>query len=53
MDDKIAMKVPDCSRNLSKVERSQALLTIVSFSYFFEQASVGCQLKKQIDFVLI
>jgi hypothetical protein len=36
MDDEVAMKVPDCSRNLSKIERGQALLAVVPFSYFFK-----------------
>lgn len=36
MNDEIAMKVSNCSRNLSEIKRRQALLTIVSFSYLLK-----------------
>lgn len=53
MDDVVTVEVPDCSCHLSKVERSQAFLTVVPFPDFFEEAAVSGQLEEQIYFGVI
>jgi hypothetical protein len=47
------MQIAYCSGDLPEIERSQILFTIVSVPNFFEETSMGSQLKQKVDFAVI